>query len=297
MEWLLNKLIEFFTTSDKSLDITKLMITQIVIIVAAASSLFLGLRNDQRVKKNTFINTITSNRIDWMQEFKKIINDYITSTQLGTNARVFTNDKDKIEYFDSLLRKKNEIVFHLNFQGYLDKQIIENISAIYKNMELIYEINEFHKEKDINERMKYFLKHYNMDIFSEIKDLIDSDVQKFKELKSAALNDKDIPEFVDKVIYDKLTKFNEYYSRLPRRILISMEGLHNRLIQLSQVYLKLEWNRVKRESKGNMRSEWKWYYKNKADEMLQMNELKTIDYNHNKLPAYIRVEENKNFKV
>lgn len=292
MEWLINKAMEFFTTDDKSLDIAKLIITQIVIIVTAGFSVFLGLRNDRRIKKNIFINTITTNRINWMQKFKEIINDYITLTQLGTNAEILKNEKGKIDYFDSLLSKKNDIVFHLNFSGYLDKQIIENISEIYKNMEMIYEINELHK-KDINDRVEYVFKHFNMDIFSEIKDLIDSDIQKFEEMKSSALNDKDIPEFIDKVMYDKIIEFNGYFSELPRKILVSMEELHNRLIQLSQIYLKLEWNRVKRESKGNMRSEWKWYYKLKANKMLEMNEIKTINYNHNKLIDYIRTEESK----
>ena len=291
----MNWFVEFFTNNDNTLDITKLIVTQVVVVIVAFFSLYIGLRNDRRSKKNTFINTVTTNRIEWMQTYKQLINDFVSLTQLSSNAGIYQSLVEKSNYFDKLLRKRNDIVFHLNFQGYIDKKIITNITSIYKNMELVYEVNELMKIDDYSKKVDYILKNYELEIFNEIlgeiKDLLNLNVKNLEDIRITLKNDQKVIDQLYSVVNKNIEEFNKNFSKVPHRILKEMDFLHNQLIQLSQVYLKLEWNRVKKESKGRMGSEWKFLYKKKADKMLNKNNLKTIDYTQNKLPSYLSNEK------
>jgi hypothetical protein len=68
MDWFIERITGFFTTDTNNIDFVKLIIAQIVIIMGTVFSVYMGIKNDIRIKKNTFINIVTSNRITWMQE-------------------------------------------------------------------------------------------------------------------------------------------------------------------------------------------------------------------------------------
>lgn len=266
-----------------NIDIKKFIIIQGIIFLSVAFSVITAIRSDHRAKKNTFINTITSNRIKWMQELKGFINEYITLTQLSENATIYYDMQKRLEYFERLTVIRNKIVLHLNCEGYIDEKIIISIRKIYTYMEIIYEMDKLLQEGDNDKKVEYIIKHYQNEIFSEIISAIElNDIDNVEE----SIEQGDISSIVPQIIRDKIVEFNKNFKKLPKLITKKMEKEHNELIKISKVYLKLEWNRVKKESKGSMKSEVKFMYKRKVDKMLEKEYIPTVDYNHNKLPSF-----------
>jgi hypothetical protein len=218
-----------------------------------------------------------------MQELKCFINDYITMTQLSENATIYYDLQKRLEYFEKLTIVRNKIVLHLNCEGYIDEKIIQSISKIYTYMEVLYEMDKLLQEDDNHKKVEYIVKHYHSEIFSELSNAIE--LNSYDNIQEA-IEQGDISEIVSNIISDEIGEFNKYFKKLPRKITNKMENEHNALIKITKVYLKLEWNRVKKESKGNTKSGIKFIYKKKVDKMLKKEYIPTIDYNHNKLPVF-----------
>jgi hypothetical protein len=106
-------MIDFFLTPENTLDYAKIIGTIIVALVTSAFSLIICIINSARNKKTTFINTITTNRIEWMGKLKQLINDYLVMTELNKFSTLYSQTDKKLNYFRELSAKRNEIAFHL----------------------------------------------------------------------------------------------------------------------------------------------------------------------------------------
>jgi hypothetical protein len=222
----------FFMMDANNLDIKKFIIVQGIIFLSAVFSVITTIRSDHRAKKNTFINTTTSNRIKWMQELKCFINDYITLTQLSENATIYYDMQKRLEYFERLTIIRNKIVLHLNCQGYIDEKIIMSIRKIYTYIEILYEMDKLLQEDDNDKKVEYIIKHYQSEIFSELTSAIDlNNIGDIEE----SIEQGDVSEIVSRIIRDKIEEFNSNFKKLPRIITRRMEKEHNELIKVSKV--------------------------------------------------------------
>jgi len=75
---------------------------------------------------------------------------------------------------------------------------------------------------------------------------------------------------------------------MPKDLLSSVQSLHNELVMLSQIYLKLEWDRVKSESKGKLIPCCDDKYKTDVDINIKEYKLSLYDYSLAKLPDLIK---------
>ena len=214
-----------------------------IAIITASLSLIVSFMNNQRIKKNTYINTITSNRIDWMNKLKLYINDYIVLTKIGYRASIYNNNR--LAVFEEILRKKNEIVFHLNYQGALDDKILINIDQIYDYFDILYKLIEYFESEDENNDIN-FVKLF----MPNNDDLLQKLSSKNNTIKESGK--RELLNLNKKCYKEVTTSINEYQAEL---------------IRFTQVYTKIEWNRIKREAVGFTWKGFKFWQKLTVDEM------------------------------
>ncbi len=285
-------LIKFFTTNTGEIELKKIIVTIIVAIITSSVSILISvittLINSNRNKKTTYINSITSNRIKWMQDFKGFVDCFIRKTQVGYFFPIYKNLKEQIQYFEELSSIRNKIFLHLNYKGYLDDKIMTAINNIYYRIEMIYEIEALLKLDDSNDKLKYLFKHYHKDIFNQLLELVDVDLGYRNQIIKSLENSNEVPAVLQEAINKQIIQFNDKFRTAPRKIALEVQNLHNRLVMFVQIYLKLEWDRVKDESISKLKSHSQEKYKELADKMVEEYSLKLYDYSHDKLPAYIR---------
>lgn len=285
-------LVDFFTTNTGEIELKKIVVTVLVAIITAIASIFTSIistvLNSIRSKKTTYINTVTSNRIKWMQDLKELTDIFIRKTHTNMYSPLYNEIRERIQYFDELSSLRNKIFLHLNYKGYLDDKIMVKINSVFVRIELIYEIDSLLKIKDANDKIKYLIKHYQKDIFYQFLELANISPDNRNDIINSVGIDNEIPKSLTDTINKQINQFNNKFSSAPRKIANEIQDLHNELIMLIQIYLKLEWNRVKDESKSKLKSNNEKKYKKMSDEMIKNYNLKLYDYSLDKLPDYLR---------
>jgi hypothetical protein len=85
--------------------------------------------DNQKERINTYI---SDNRVVWMQSMKKYITEY-----LGEIYKYNSNDSEPFcSYFQRVRSKTVQIELHLNYLGNADKNILREISALNRILEL-----------------------------------------------------------------------------------------------------------------------------------------------------------------
>lgn len=284
--------VKYFTTSTGEIElgriIVMILLSIITAIVSILTSFITTIINSNRNKKTTYVNTITSNRIKWMQDLKGLSDSFIGKTQVSNFYPIYNDLKGRIHFFEELSSIRNKLFLHLNYRGYLDDKIMTTVNTIFCRIEIIYEIDNLLKLNDFNDKMKYIFKHYHKDISNKLLESVEINPKKRKEILEYLENSKDVPKILQESINKQITHFNSKYRSAPRRIAQEVQDLHNQLIMFIQIYLKLEWDRVKDESKGKLKSPNEKDYKEIADVMIEGYNLKLYDYSNDKLPDYLR---------
>lgn len=189
--------VNFFTTNTGTIELKKIIATIMIAIITAVVSIITSvvttIMNSNRTKKTTYINTITSNRIKWMQDLKGLIDNMIRKTQVSNYSPIYNDVKDRIQYFDELSSIRNKIFLHLNYRGYIDDKIMININALYSRIELLYELDSFLKMKNANDKMNYFFKHYNMDMFNQLLELAEITPSNLNEIINSFEKSNELP--------------------------------------------------------------------------------------------------------
>lgn len=220
-------------------------------LLATSINIWLTVTNN---KRTTFINTVTSSRIKWMGELRELISDY-TSLIFIYDLKPILKDKELREYLDSIIKLDAKIKLHLNYDGEPDKKIIEVINTLTQTIfdfyQLAYQwdIQKQEKRKSAENFIK-LIKENDLDIsfmFEPEKDW--SEVMnhpnyiKIKEVvKNSGLD------------ISKLVTFDEWARERVDNAKIQKVKV-KKLVEETQTYLKIEWERVKQESKTGELSE------------------------------------------
>ncbi|MCT6925125.1 hypothetical protein [Metasolibacillus sp.] len=294
-----NFITDFFTNKDNTLDITKVIFTLIGVMITAGISLIVALINNSRSKKTLFINTITNNRIEWMNNTKEMINHFIVLTEVNTHTPVKISGDSKFEYFNELSKTRNKILLHLNFKGYIDSKIIETINKIEYSIQVLADLLELYNSTDEDKR-NFALKLYeneliknNPKLFIEnILNLDIDDAEKFR-LKIEKLGGVDeVLKSIDDAVHEDILKhINQLNSNLikePRKINETINSLHDDLLLYTQVYMKVEWDRVKKESIGKLKEKEDKKFKERVDILIAEANRSTFNYSLNKLEEHYK---------
>lgn len=259
-------------------------ITLVAAVLAAGASILSAALLFYSKRTESYINVITSNRIAWMEGLRGLTDEFIRRTQPSKRAAFFADAEKRTEYFDELFGLRNRIVLKLNCKGPIDQNIISSVNEVVTRMELFYEINDL-LGMSPDGRIKYLHEHYSDQI--KLENLEALGLKEECVAQAAKLLDKE-PSEVAFGLKTSLasTRFDVKFRETPKRLVQEIQEEHNRLIKLVHVYLKLEWDRVKEESKGRFISPKKDEYRAIADEALNSYILRPFDYSHNKLPTY-----------
>lgn len=226
-------------------ELTPIEISLLTVLIAGIlsfiTSLSVSLFSNYRQKKTTFINTITSNRIKWIHDLQSYITDFIMMTGLNESFEIYSKDEEdkEKEFLDSLKHVKTSIFLHLNYKGDLDKSIIKVVNEIYNCVDCIYEL------KQINNIETKAAKIGFVGLRLEL-----GDIKFFESLEGfEAYSKKDGQQMVE-IFEEFRKKYRTKMLEVIGKLIGEIEEKHNELIKLVQIYCKLEWDRVKRESKG-----------------------------------------------
>lgn len=296
----------FFTNKDNTLDITKVIFTLIGVMITAGISLIVALINNSRSKKTLFINTITNNRIEWMNNTKEMINHFIVLTEVNTHSQVKISGDNRFEYFNELSKTRNKILLHLNFKGYIDKKIIETINEIEYSIQVLADLMELYNSTD-EKKMEFAFKLYKNELIEKnpklfIENILDFDINDTEKFRSkiqelGGVNElfNSLSDVVNEDMLKHIEKINSVLKKEPRKINEIINALHNDLLLFTQVYMKVEWDRVKRESIGKLKEKEDEKFEKNIDTLIAQANRSTFNYSLNKLEEHYKniLEENK----
>lgn len=274
-----NWILSFFTNNTGEIEINKILVTVIGTLVGtfmtALASIVVTIYSSNRMKKTTYINVITSNRILWMEDIRNLINEFICMTKFNFYDTVNTDTKQVSNYFKKLAELRNSIFLKLNYCGYIDKEIILTVNEIFYKVEEIYEFLNY--MKNISNPKEYIKNAYMIEIYEEFVRTTRSNYVK----TNSKLHSNKSEEF-EKIVkkYEKKFLLKKFFS--PDKLLKEIAKNHNKLIKLVQIYLKLEWERVKKESEGKLKFNDKSNDKEYVKKMLTKYNIEVLDYSRNK---------------
>jgi hypothetical protein len=189
--------------------------------------------DNQKERINTYI---SDNRVAWMQSMKKYITEYLDEIY-----KYNSNDSEPFcSYFQRVRSKTVQIELHLNYLGNADKNILREISALNRILELknmedkirnIYPYNE-DKEEVVHETIMSLRKleyYYVLTEGNPFHAYVNTWNKVLENCGDSRLSIKDI-------YLNEIKKFDGYLALKPQVIIIYTE-----------VYLKTEWERVKYE--------------------------------------------------
>jgi hypothetical protein len=214
-------------------------ITAIATIISAIVG---GFVSSRVAKKQRMIEIITNNRVKWMQDVKNLLSDYFNCTKYYVHKSIPQNNG---EWFEKLNMITSKIKLQLNLKGPKDKMIISLIDELNISYEKLLvtkpkNINSEGIKEAIDEKViENYLYFYPK--IKEISDLIykkTTENNNLLDIDSKIINSEEYREIAKNVILIDLQISTKCIKNLPNLINI-----------YSQIYLKCEWERVKKESK------------------------------------------------
>lgn len=244
-------------------------ISAIIAAVAAIVSAFVGWFVSSRVAKSQrMIEIITSNRVKWMQEVKNLFSEYFNYTNYYFYKSI---PNDNQEWFEKLNVVTSNIKLQLNLKGEKDKKIIRLMEELNKSYEKLLMINpklssDVRLEDSIDDEVieNYISSNEN------IKKCIDSIYQKNTGSTGKSINYK--------------IRNSEKYKNIAKDIILNdiiistkcMKNLPKLIDLYIKIYLKCEWERVKKEAKKGINSRFNFDKKFESIEKELENEIKSI---------------------
>lgn len=232
------------------------MNSNIIGIIAAIIALFgviiTVIYNFSNTRKQLFINTVTSSRIKWMGELKELITEFVTLVSFHDLKNVESGES-RGKHLDKVISTKIRIKLQLNYQGPKDKEIIQVIERLQVNYFELYSMVAS-METTREERSKIFFTSNQSIILKELE----SRVHELEGLSGKEL-DTAIKELSIDVYSKQAQSFNKTFLENLRNKKTGIINDADKLVILTQEYLKEEWNRVKEEAdNGNLsRHTWK----------------------------------------
>lgn len=224
----------------------------ILTILGSASAIIVSV---VMAKKQRTADIVTSNRTAWIQEFRKIFKEYYTK------VKIF-EDKQAPEIYSDFLNElyvcESAIKLQLNCFGIYDATIIRHVEEVDRSFDAF-----LHKT--------LLLKRHRYDLMKISKDMIEYidtyNPELLASVTSKTVKGYKMQEMVDAKEYDKLANLmiSEDFMQESVVNLLKMESDYTKeccnvirylpeiILIYVQIYLKVEWERVKKESeKGNI---------------------------------------------
>ena len=218
-------------------------------------------------KKQRTADIVTKNRMEWIQTLKKTMSDYYAKVKLFEDRQTPENVSD---YLSELYVCESKIKLQLNCFGKYDKVIIKYISELNRSYDaFLHKVKLSKSIKDpfrLSKEMLEYISTYNQAI---INDVLQKSINKYK--LQELINNKKYDEFLQVMSKEELAVENV-------KNLLHMENkyiddcckiirhLPDVILIYTEVYLKVEWERVKIESrKGNIKN---FNFDNKFDNYL-----------------------------
>ncbi|WP_217560143.1 hypothetical protein [Paenibacillus sp. GbtcB18] len=224
----------------------------IVAVIALCGVIITVIFNISNTRKQLFINTVTSSRIKWMGELKELVTEFVTLVSFHDFKNVEVGEH-RARHLDKVISTKIRIKLQLNYRGTKDKEIINvierlqvNYFDLYSKFTLIEKTSEEREISFLGSNQKMMLK----ELESRVHEL---DGKSGKELDDA------IKELSIDVYNKQVKTLNKEFLKNLTNTKIDIINDTEKLVILTQEYLKEEWNRVKAEAdNGNLsRHFWK----------------------------------------
>jgi hypothetical protein len=229
--------------------------------------------------KGRLVDVITSNRIEWIQKLKGYVSKYLSMVSYQYERKI---PDDTSGFMSNLYEITAQIKLHLNYKGNADNQITQQLDEINEAFEKFL----FQKNcrgtlgKDmISHNLIDFYQYQYPDLFSELYGsmLINyqvntNDINSLNKFFDALKNNPKELEIFNKELIGII-------DRDIRKSVRIIKYSHQKLLILTQLYLKTEWERVKVEAKSGSLSEFDFdviFENNKKDKLYDINQLDNL---------------------
>lgn|GEM_PF-5829218 len=240
---------------------------QVVLIGVMATALFSFLNfilSIRRIK----VDNVTKYRVDWIDKLRNELAEFLQLTNYENVINSTFQFEKFSQYKAKLYKKKNILLFYLNFKGNIDFKIEESINIIVDKTIIILNLMRLRVIVNKMEIERVRVKGVAREIGFEdhVNSVGDEEYIKFL-LKYAKENNentllKDIDkidksEYKSKLIEEYCSTINakqyinNFFKDIEKISCLKNEEINieiNNLIKNSRIYLKSEWNRIKRES-------------------------------------------------
>lgn len=238
-------------------------IATIITLIGIFFTLIVGLINVYISQKRLGLENITSNRVEWINTLRKYVSDFITASDLNNIQAIEPKKEVATKFREVLSRTSSLIKLHLNFKGEIDKRIINELNQaidniyLFLNLRISSEAMSIHKPM-YSEGLKFYLdKYIDEDILrylieysiknNENTQISPSDkMETLAELKKFVISE--YCSVINGVCY--ADKFRQELGVQYTSITENLRVNRYNIIKLTQIYLKAEWIRVKKETKS-----------------------------------------------
>lgn len=286
---LINVFFDSFATSSLANGLINSLVPIIAIIATSALGIIGLINGNKNFNKNSFNDIVSKNRVEWMQKLKSLVSEYSSKIAYNELRQI---PKNEATLYDDIINTSTAIKLHLNFKGKADKEILDLIEKTNSEFEKMLLFKKGLNNKEIysvqrlmncclNGKTKQ-LEREILCVFEKAKSKpIPQDFDMEKELINLLIDDGDYGLKV--MISEKINTF------LNKELLLMIKTLKNSeklLIILVQIYLKVEWERVKFEARNDKKEkfdfetqykEYKNYYSKEIIDICEKSEFDFID--------------------
>ena len=245
-------------------------VTLILAAVGSIIAVVLGVMNLNMSKKDKFIDTITTSRIEWINDFRNTMSALLANFPSGKHATLAVINRGGFEFEDN--SKFSKLILMLNINDEQDRELIKLLTDLKSTIEYIIESRLIFKDKtnDLTDKTKKLLIAilvFDLDYFTNDivkKNLTDEEVSMWNN--KAIMVDGYLEIMESKGIsVDGMEEWRKL-QKIRRNTLNHSPSI---LQELTGIYLKAEWKRVQEESKKGVL---------KSDEAQNIYDKIRIDY-------------------
>ena len=264
----MKELLKFFSDNKDAIIAIGIVLTLVVSIL----SLYYSKRNNQAVH---YVNSITKNRVEWIYKLREYISEYVALVTIDEHTLFIDGEEELSRHFEKVRLKKTNIQLLLNYTGKWDSEIIRIIEELerkstkfYGSLKLLESITDNNLEDIEIDK----LVAENTFVRSYVVDFMKSQGYTYSEDIFGLCFFMLLLDDIKKLRYEKkLSSWDVGICLYNKNLIDEIKQLIDKLVQIVQVYLKFEWNRVKYEGQG------KEYYK--GLQQFDMEELLELSQN------------------
>ncbi|WLR52452.1 hypothetical protein LC040_06000 [Bacillus tianshenii] len=215
----------------------------ILTFVVGLINIFVTLKNNSR---SLYVNAITSERVKWMGQLKELVSEYLSMTTVYDDKPTLEG-KEFADYIERLIYLQNRIKLHLNYTDPKDEEINDLISKINNKITGLYEMKNLLNLSD-EEKRKELISPKFKKYFEEVAE----ETIGVEEAKRYFMGEQQLGvDFINNVIKKINEDIKKKYGYEGKR---DLDNHLNDLVEKSRVYLKEEWEKVKKEAnKGRLK--------------------------------------------